>query len=131
MFEVIAIMLLSQQPLVPVIEGKASYYTVASSGRVTASGEPMRDDALTCAMLIGEFGEYYKVVADNGASVVVRLNDRGPFVPGRVIDLSEAAMKALGSDHLQNVKIYRVGAAPPSPKPVNAKAGTAPRAPTS
>ena len=120
MFEVIAIMLLSQQPLAPVIEGKASYYTIASSSTITASGEPLRDDDLTCAMRIGEFGEYYKVVAENGESVVVRLNDRGPFVPGRVIDLSRGAMKALGNAHLQDVKIYRVGAAPPpakAPKP--------------
>lgn len=130
MFELIAIMLLSQQPLAPMIEGKASYYTVASSGRITASGEPFRDDALTCAMRIGEFGEYYKVVADNGESVVVRLNDRGPYVDGRVIDLSKAAMKALGNEHLQNVKIYRIGAAPTKSAAASPSANT-PRAPTS
>lgn len=113
MFEVIAIMLLSQQPLAPVIEGKASYYTVASSGAITASGERLNDNAFTCAMLQGDFGDYYTVVGENGKSVVVRLNDRGPYVKGRVIDLSKAAMQALGTDHLMNVKIYRNGAAPP------------------
>jgi rare lipoprotein A len=117
MFEVIAIMLLSQQPVAPVIEGKASYYTVASSGAITASGERLQDDDFTCAMRSGQFGEYYTVVGDNGKSVVVRLNDRGPYVKGRVIDLSEAAMRALGNDHLMNVKVYKNGAAPPGAKP--------------
>lgn len=121
MFEVIAIMLLSQQPTLPIpnfqapfVEGKASYYTVQSSGSVTANGERMDDDAFTCAMRKGEFGEYFKVVAENGKSVNVRLNDRGPYVKGRVIDLSEAAMKALGGAHLQRVKVYRIGKLPTS-----------------
>lgn len=120
MFEVVALMLLSQQPLlnpekfmVPFAEGKASYYTVASSGSITANGERLDDNALTCAMLKGEFGEYFTVVAENGKSVTVRLNDRGPYVKGRVIDLSHAAMEALGGAHLQKVKIYRLGKNPP------------------
>lgn len=114
MFEVIAIMLLSQQPLMPIVEGKASYYTVASSGSITASGERLDDNAFTCAMRQGDFGDTYTVVGENGKSVVVRLTDRGPYVKGRVIDLSRAAMKALGDDqHLLNVKVYRNGSAPP------------------
>ena len=117
MFEVIAIMLLSQQPLMPVIEGKASYYTVASSGSVTASGERLQDNDFTCAMLQGEFGEKYTVVGENGKSIVVRLTDRGPYVKGRVIDLSKAAMLALGGEHLMNVKVYRSGEAPPTRAP--------------
>jgi rare lipoprotein A len=95
-FEIIAIMLLSQQPIQPVIEGKASYYTVASSSNLTASGERFRDNAFTCAMNVGEFGEYFLVIAENGRSVVCRLNDRGPFHPDRVIDLSYAAARELG-----------------------------------
>jgi rare lipoprotein A len=114
MIELIAIMLLSQQPLQPVLEGTASYYTVASSSRVTASGERFEDDALTCAMLGGEFGEYYLVVAENGNSVVVRLNDRGPYVENRVIDLSEAAIRRLDNDAgLLKVKVFRLGESPP------------------
>ena len=119
MFEVIALMLLSQQPTLPIhnfqapfVEGKASYYTVESSGAITANGERLKDNELTCAMLKGEFGEYFQVVAENGKSVTVRLNDRGPYVKGRVIDLSEAAMKALGPAHLQKVKVYRIGKLP-------------------
>jgi rare lipoprotein A len=113
MFEVVALLLLSQQPLQPVIEGVASYYTVESSGTITASGEPMRDNEFTCAMLDGEFNSWYLVVADNGRSVMVRLNDRGPYVDGRVIDLSEAAMRKLDPEAgLLKVKIYALGMAP-------------------
>jgi rare lipoprotein A len=115
MFEVIALILLSQQPLVPVAEGVASYYTVASSGPVTASGERFSDHELTCAMRDGVFGEYYLVVGENGRSVVVKLNDRGPFVDDRVLDLSKAAMKQLDAvdQGLIHVSIYRLGASIP------------------
>ncbi len=110
MFEIVALVLLSQQPLVPVAEGVASYYTVASSSHVTASGERLRDDDYTCAMVDGEFGMCYLVVADNGNSVVVRLNDRGPYVGKRVIDLSRAAIRELHPQSgLVKVKIYPLG----------------------
>ena len=95
MFEIVALLLLSQQPLVPIIEGEASYYTVESSSTLTASGESFKNDRYTCAMNAGEFGDFFLVVAENGASVVVRLNDRGPYIKGRVIDLSKAAMRKL------------------------------------
>ena len=87
--------LLSSTEAPKAIEGVASYYTVASSSEITASGEPFEDDELTCAMLHGEFGTYYRVTAANGESVIVRLNDRGPYVKGRLIDLSEAAIREL------------------------------------
>ncbi len=62
----------------------------------------------------GTFGEYFLVVADNGRSVVCRLNDRGPHKKGRVIDLSHAAMRALSPRRdLVKVKVYRLGASPP------------------
>jgi peptidoglycan lytic transglycosylase len=110
MFELVALLLLTQQPMQPVVEGPASYYTVQSSSRVTASGERMRDDLYTCAMRKGEFGTHYLVVAENGRSVVVRLNDRGPYVRGRVIDLSKAAIRKLHPRHgLLKVKVYELG----------------------
>ena len=117
MFEVIALMLLSHQPLQPVVVGEASYYTVASSSQLTASGETMRNDAYTCAMPTGDFGDYFLVVAESGKSVVCRLNDRGPFVKGRVIDLSQAAMRELCPGvGTTNVSVYRLGRnAPTSP----------------
>ena len=101
MLAMIAIVLYSQQPATPPLEGVASYYTVASSSNLTASGETMLDEALTCAMTSGKFGEHYRVTAESGRSVVVRLNDRGPYTDGRDIDLSEAAMRAL-DPHLEN-----------------------------
>lgn len=114
MLEIIAFVLLSHQPLPPIAEGVASYYTVESAGSRTASGERMDDNDLTCAMLQGEFGEYVLVVAENGRSVVCRLNDRGPFTRGRVIDLSKAAMRQLhATAGLLSVKVYRLGTHPP------------------
>lgn len=95
MLEVLALVMLSQPPAPLEFEGLASYYTVASSSPLTASGEPMEDDAFTCAMRVGEFGDYFRVTADNGNWVICRLNDRGPYVEGRLIDLSEAAMRKL------------------------------------
>lgn len=111
MISLLALVLFSQQPVLPVEEGVASYYTVASSSNLTASGEEMLDDELTCAMLTGEFGAYYRVTAENGRSVVVRLNDRGPYIDGRVIDLSEEAMRALDPTlrkGILGVKVERV-----------------------
>ncbi len=116
MFGIIAITLLSQQPVPPVAEGVASYYTVYSSSSLTASGEAMRDDLKTCAMRVGELGDYYLVVADNGKSVVCKLNDRGPYFGGRVIDLSLAAMRVFEVDAgLLNVRVYRLGSHAPRP----------------
>jgi len=110
MFELVALMLLSQQPLIPVAEGMASYYTISSSSHETASGERMNDEAFTCAMRNGEFGGYYLVVAETGRSVVVRLNDRGPYVKGRVIDLSKAAMRKLDPRAgTVKVKVFELG----------------------
>jgi peptidoglycan lytic transglycosylase len=74
--------------------GKASWYKM---GSVTASGEKMNADALAAAHRSLPFGT--KVRVDNlanGKSVVVRINDRGPFVGGRVIDVTRGAAKRLG-----------------------------------
>ena len=111
MFPVLALVLMSQQPVIPVMEGVASYYTVASSSTLTASGETFTDDLLTCAMLTGKFGTFYRVTADNGRMVIVKLNDRGPYIENRVIDLSQAAMERLDPgliDGVLNVSIERM-----------------------
>ncbi|MBI5094080.1 MAG: hypothetical protein HZB26_16760 [Candidatus Hydrogenedentes bacterium] len=114
MFQVLALMLLSQQPIQPVAEGLASYYTVSSSGSMTASGERLKDHEYTCALRNGKFGDYYLVVADNGKSVVCRLNDRGPYIRNRVVDLSQAAMRKLDSRAgMVKVRVYDLGKAIP------------------
>jgi rare lipoprotein A len=82
--------------------GIASVY----SDRQTASGEAMNPGALTAAHRTLPFGTEVTVINhDNGRSVVVRINDRGPFVRGRVIDLSPAAARALGVDGLAPVSL--------------------------
>lgn len=114
MLEIVAFVLLTLQPIEPVAEGLASYYTRQSSSDLTASGELLCDLSFTCAMPNGQFGNYYLVVAENGRSVVCRLNDRGPFVEGRVIDLSKAAMRELHPrDGLIPVRVYALGSVPP------------------
>jgi peptidoglycan lytic transglycosylase len=77
--------------------GLASVY----SDQHTASGEEMNPGAMTAAHRTLPFGTRVTVVNHrNGRSAVVRINDRGPFVHGRVIDLSPAAARALGVDGL-------------------------------
>jgi rare lipoprotein A len=82
--------------------GLASVY----SDQHTASGEEMNPGAMTAAHRTLPFGTRVTVVNHrNGRSAVVRINDRGPFVHGRVIDLSPAAARALGVDGLAPVSL--------------------------
>lgn len=77
--------------------GRASWYGAAFAGKSTASGEPFDPTAFTAAHPTYAFGTCVKVEAvANGRTVEVRINDRGPFVKDRIIDLSEAAARALG-----------------------------------
>jgi len=74
--------------------GWASYY---KSGHRTANGEAFKPMGFTCAHKRLPFGTKLKVTnLRNGKSVIVRVNDRGPFVKGRVIDLSLGAARAIG-----------------------------------
>lgn len=76
--------------------GKASYYGQAHHGKRTASGERFDQHALTAAHRTLPFGTRVRVTnLNNERSVVVRINDRGPFVRGRIIDLSRAAAERL------------------------------------
>ena len=77
--------------------GKASYYANSFNGRPTASGEKFRQRKLTAAHKTLPFGTRVTVInIANGKKVKVRINDRGPFVPGRVIDLAFGAAQAIG-----------------------------------
>ncbi|MCD6128278.1 septal ring lytic transglycosylase RlpA family protein [Candidatus Bipolaricaulota bacterium] len=77
--------------------GIASWYGPGFHGKITASGEPYNMYAFTAAHRTLPFGTVVRVVdLATGRSVVVRINDRGPFVAGRIIDLSYAAAEALG-----------------------------------
>ncbi len=81
-------------PLASAQCGSASWYALHSK---TANGERMNPAAMTAAHRTLPFGTKVRVTNQrNGKSVVVRINDRGPFIKGRVIDLSKAAAAQLG-----------------------------------
>ena len=78
-------------------EGLASWYGGKFQGRRTASGEIFDTNQFTAAHKTLAFGTIVKVTnLENGQTTVVRINDRGPFIPGRIIDLSRAAAAAIG-----------------------------------
>lgn len=88
--------------------GKASYYADKFQGRKTASGEIFRQRRMTAAHKTLPFGTKVKVTnLSNGRTIKVRINDRGPFVAGRIIDLSKKAARKLGMVNagVSNVKI--------------------------
>jgi rare lipoprotein A len=77
--------------------GSASYYASKFNGRRTASGEVFSNSAMTAAHRTLPFGTLVRVTNPaTGASVIVRINDRGPFTRGRMIDVSRAAAEELG-----------------------------------
>jgi rare lipoprotein A len=94
---------MEQHPLLPgprltgnghALSGQASFY---SEEQMTATGERFDKRAMTAAHKTLPFGTRVRVTrTDTGNSVVVRINDRGPYKPGRVIDLSERAAETLG-----------------------------------
>ena len=76
----------------------------------TASGERFNPSSLTAAHRTHRFGTMLRVTnLRNGRSVVVRVNNRGPFVRGRVIDLTPAGTRALGFSGLTRVSVTKVG----------------------
>lgn len=78
--------------------GQASFYAMKYHSRKTASGERLDQYSFTAAHRTLPFGTKVKVTnLKNGKSVSVKINDRGPFVKGRVIDLTQAAFKKIGN----------------------------------
>ena len=78
-------------------EGQASWYGPGLYGHKTASGEVLRPGALTAAHRTLPFGTCLRVTnLENGRVVQVRVNDRGPYSSGRILDVSEAAAQVLG-----------------------------------
>ncbi len=81
----------------PVLFGGASFYHPSLNGNLTANGETYTDHALTAASLTLKFGTRVRVTnLVNQKNVVVRINDRGPYIRGRVIDLTRRAANELG-----------------------------------
>jgi len=86
--------------------GMASYYADKFNGRKTANGETFDESKLTAAHKTLPFGTIVKVTnLTNNKSVIVRVNDRGPFVAGRIIDLSKAAAKKINLIEAGVVKV--------------------------
>jgi rare lipoprotein A len=89
--------------------GLASWYGGPFHGRATANGERYDMNAMTAAHKTMPLPSYARVRnLKNGREVIVRVNDRGPFYPGRVIDLSRAAARRLRIDGLQWVEVRRI-----------------------
>ena len=107
---VLASAFLASTVALPVIasaqDGIASVY----SGERTANGEYASAGGLTAAHKSLPFGTHVRVTNhQTGRSVVVRINDRGPFVRGRIIDLTPAGARALGMDGLAHVSVEVIG----------------------
>jgi rare lipoprotein A len=86
-------------------KGIAAVYSLASGGR-TASGQKLNPEDLTAAHRTLPFGTKVKVTnKKNGLSVIVTINDRGPFTRGRIIDLTPAAARVLGFTSLARVTL--------------------------
>jgi len=89
--------------------GIASYYGAEHHGKRTANGERFNMHASTCAHRTARFGTVLRVTnLANGRSTHCRVNDRGPFVRGRSIDLSLAGKRAIGMGGLARVAIAQV-----------------------
>ncbi|WP_375561093.1 septal ring lytic transglycosylase RlpA family protein [Bernardetia sp. OM2101] len=89
-------------------EGIASYYADKYEGRPTASGETFRQDLLTAAHKTLPFGTMVTITnLKNGKKIRVKINDRGPFVAGRIIDVTSRGARELDfiRDGIVNVKI--------------------------
>jgi rare lipoprotein A len=106
--------------------GVASVYSFEAGAR-TASGQPLDPDALTAAHRTLPFGTKVRVTnTRNGLVAVVTINDRGPFVRGRVIDLTPAGARALGFSGLAPVTIETIRNEAGSPSlPGSPQAGNA------
>lgn len=90
-------------------KGAASWYGPGFHGRQTASGERFNTHAFTAAHKTLPFGSRVKVTNEkNGRAVVVRINDRGPYAHGRIIDLSQASARAIGLGGVSRVRLSQI-----------------------
>ena len=86
--------------------GKASYYGPGFHGKKTASGQVFNMYGLTAAHKSLKFGTKAKITnLKNRKSVIVLINDRGPYIKGRIIDLSVGAKRAIGMSNVTTVSI--------------------------
>ncbi|MFM8912869.1 MAG: septal ring lytic transglycosylase RlpA family protein [Flammeovirgaceae bacterium] len=108
-----ACMVITSVGIAQVQTGKASYYADKFEGSPTASGEKYRGSKMTAAHKTLPFGTKIKVTnLANNESVILEVNDRGPFVEGRILDVSKAAAEKLGffNQGIADIKIEIVNA---------------------
>ncbi|MGO9126649.1 MAG: septal ring lytic transglycosylase RlpA family protein [Terriglobales bacterium] len=109
------------KPHTPYQVGTASWYGEYFEGRTTASGEPFNMYDLTAAHPTLPLGTWVRVTnLSNGRRISVRINDRGPIIPGRIIDLSYSAAQALAFEEkgLQQVRLDLVSARDAQPQQI-------------
>jgi peptidoglycan lytic transglycosylase len=88
--------------------GAASWYGRRHAGRLTANGERFNPQAMTCAHRTLPLGSVVKVTdIETGKNVALKVNDRGPYVKGRIVDLSEGAARELGGGD-KGVMVVRI-----------------------
>ena len=113
-FRILLVLMWTCMPMHAQQKGKATFYARRLDGVKTASGERLYNDSLVCAHKTHPFGTRLKVRNPaNGKEVVVRVIDRGPYVRGRIIDLSIRAAKELGI-YMQGVAMVEVSVVPPA-----------------
>jgi rare lipoprotein A len=99
-------------------QGEASWYGPGFNGQVAASGEVYDQRAMTAAHKTLPFGTIVRVYSSATARCAfVRINDRGPYIDGRIIDLSEAAAEQIGMSGVAPVQV-EVWSTPGAPAPV-------------
>lgn len=104
-----------ENPVGYVAQGKASWYGNDFHGRQTANGEIFSANAISCASPVLPMPSYVRVTnLDNGRSIICRVNDRGPYLHGRVMDMSYRTAAILGYAHhgTGNIQVEYVGPAP-------------------
>lgn len=117
-------LMLPTLPALGGVDGVASYYGKRFHGRKTASGTKFNMHSMTAAHKKWRFGTRVRVTNPaNGNSVIVTVNDRGPYVHGRSIDLSYAAARELGmiQSGTARVKLERLGSRAKTSKTVSSK----------
>jgi rare lipoprotein A len=103
----LVVMLLATSQSIAAEAGIASSYPYSYKGRRTASGEALNPRAMTCAHRRYPFGSTLRV-SKGGKSIICRVTDRGPFVRGRVLDLTPVAARALGFSGVARVSVERM-----------------------
>lgn len=99
------------------MHGMASYYSSKLNGHRTSSGERLNNDSMTCAHRSLPFGTMLEIYCHSTQKkVIVRINDRGPFHPKRIVDVTQAAARKLGITRMGtayvSARIYNPAALP-------------------